>query len=50
MTRDAGAKRPGYSANSYLELLEENLLGIWEPDLTFMQDNAPIHTAKKIHK
>ncbi len=27
--------------------MEDNLLGIWEPGLIFMHDNAPIHTAKK---
>ena len=30
--------------------LKDNLLGIWEPDLIFMQDNAPIHKAKKVMK
>ena len=40
----------GYSANSYIEVLKDNLLGLWEPGLIFMQDNAPIHTAKKVIK
>ena len=30
------------------ELLSDNLLGIWQPGLIFMQDNAPIHKAKKV--
>ena len=38
----------GYSANSYREFLNDNLLGIWQPGLIFMQDNAPIHKAKKV--
>ena len=48
MARDSNARRQGYSATSYLQLLEENLLGIWEPGLTYMQDNAPIHKARKV--
>ena len=50
LARDFESKKMGYSANSYLEILEDNLLGIWEPHLTFMQDNAPIHKAKKVMK
>ena len=50
LCRDFEAKKMGYSANSYIEVLEDNLLGIWEPGLVFMQDNAPIHTAKKVKK
>ena len=49
-TRDATAKRGGYSATSYLQVLDDNLLGIYEPDLIYMQDNGPIHTAKKVKK
>ncbi len=36
--------------NSYIEVLEDNHKGIWEPGLTFIQDNAPINTAKKVEK
>ena len=50
LTRDSEAKRNGYSANSYIQVLDDNLLGIYEPGLIFMQDNAPIHTAKKVKK
>lgn len=50
LSRDPDAKRNGYSANSYIQVLEDNLLGIYEPGLTFMQDNAPIHAAKKVKK
>jgi hypothetical protein len=48
LSRDLEANRGGYSATSYLEILENNLFSIWEPGLEFMQDNAPIHTAGKI--
>ena len=48
LARDFTAKKMGYSANSYMELLNDNLLGIWQPGLIFMQDNAPIHKAKKV--
>ena len=50
LARDFEAKKHGYSANSYIEVLDDNLLGIWQPGLTFMQDNAPIHMAKKVTK
>ncbi|RFU28819.1 hypothetical protein B7463_g7528, partial [Scytalidium lignicola] len=39
-----------YTANSYLEVLEDQLLKIWEPGLIFMQDNALIHCANKTKK
>ncbi len=42
------SKKMGYSAKSYLQILDDNLKGIYEPGLIFMQDNAPIHTAKKV--
>lgn len=48
MERDVTAKKQEYSANSYLKILEDHLLFIWEPGLTFMHDNAPIHNAHKI--
>lgn len=50
MERDQDLKRQGYSANSYIKLLNEALPIIWEPGLKFMQDNAPIHKAKKVAK
>ena len=50
LDRDSESKKLGYSANSYLEILDNNLLGIWQPGLIFMQDNAPIHKAKKVIK
>ncbi len=50
VARDFESKKMGYSANLYLEILEDNVLGIWQPGLTFMQDSAPIHKAKKVMK
>lgn len=48
LERDFESKKQGYSANSYLDILESNLFSIWEPELEFMQDNAPIHSAHKV--
>jgi hypothetical protein len=45
MNRDEALKKQGYSARSYIEVLEDQLPTIWSPGLVFMQDNAPIHTA-----
>jgi DDE superfamily endonuclease len=47
MTRDESL-RGGYSANSYLEVLDEQISICFEPGRIFMQDNARIHTAKKV--
>ena len=52
MERDMASAKQGYSANSYLQTLEEGLLDITQDEdfleLIFMQDNARIHTAKKV--
>ena len=48
MERDLDAPKGGYSAQSYLKVLEDQLPGIWEPGLIYMQDNAPIHKARII--
>jgi hypothetical protein len=50
MTRDENSYQNGYSAASYLEILEENLFAIYSPEMSFMQDNAPIHIAQIIKK
>lgn len=50
MVRDPLAKRGGYSANSYLEVLEENIPKVYRRGMLFMQDNAPIHTAIKVRE
>ena len=38
----------GYSANSYINVLEHNLTQFYQPGQISMQDNAPIYTAKKV--
>ena len=50
MTRDLVVSKGGYSANSYIKILEENMLIIYEPGLLFMQDNTPIHTTRKVRE
>ena len=50
LASDFESKKLSYSANSYLEILDDNLLEIWQPGLIFIQDNAPIHKAKKVMK
>jgi len=48
LERDFESKKHGYSANSYLTLLEDLVLPNYTDGLIFMQDNAPIHTARKV--
>ena len=48
LERDWEAKKMGYSVNSYIDVLDQNLVGFYEPGQIFMQDNAPIHTAMKV--
>lgn len=48
MTRDEASPRGGYSANSYIDILDEQMPICYEPGRIFMQDNARIHTAKKV--
>lgn len=48
MDRDFESKKHGYSAQSYIEVLEDQLPKCWEPGLEFMQDNASIHTARVV--
>ncbi|KAM3066480.1 hypothetical protein ACMFMG_012227 [Clarireedia jacksonii] len=50
MDRDFESKKNGYSANSYLAVLDHNIESCWEPGLVFMQDNAPIHNARKVRQ
>jgi len=45
MKRDPLTKKNGYSVQSYVKILEDNLLGIWTPGLIFMHDNVSIHNA-----
>jgi len=46
--RDFESKKHGYSANSYTEVLDAELVGHWTEGLIFMQDNASIHIAHKV--
>jgi hypothetical protein len=49
LERDFEAKMHGYSARSYLHVLEEILPTVYDPtEHISMQDNARIHTAKNI--
>jgi Transposase/DDE superfamily endonuclease len=48
MINDPDAPHGGYSARSYIVTLEQGLLPIYDYRLTFMQDNAPIHTANAV--
>jgi transposase len=48
MERDEESRGGGYSANSYLQVLEQEIPKCFEPGRIFMQDNASIHTAKKV--
>jgi transposase len=48
MDRDFESKKYGYSANSYIEVLDAQVAKHYREDLIFMQDNAPIHKAHKV--
>ena len=50
MDRDPDSEKSGYTANSYLTVLRDQLPRIYEPGMTFMQDGVSIHTAKKVKK
>ena len=45
---DPNFKYGGVTASVYVELLEEYLPMIMDPDTIFMQDNAPIYTVRVI--
>ncbi|RFU28321.1 hypothetical protein B7463_g7998, partial [Scytalidium lignicola] len=48
LDRDFESKKFGYTANSYIKVIDDQLPKIWEPGLIFMQDNTPIHCANKV--
>jgi transposase len=50
MDRDPDSEKSGYTANSYIAVLNDQMPRIWEPSRISMQDNAKIHTAKIIKK
>ena len=50
MRRDPTARANGYTAKSYLTILQDGLLPIHKPDMIYQQDGAPTHTAKVSEK
>jgi DDE superfamily endonuclease len=50
MNRDKSSPKNEYSARSYLEVLDDQLPTIYSPGITFIQNNALIHTAEIIKK
>jgi len=51
MDRDFESKKHRYSANSYLEVLNAELLPAYQnndPSYIFQQDNAAIYTARQV--
>ena len=48
LERNFESKKYRYTANSYLALLKDLVVPNYTDDLIFIQDNAPIHTAKKV--
>ena len=50
LERDWESKKHGYTARSYIDVLEDQLPRIWEPGMVFMQDNALIHNANLTKK
>lgn len=47
MDRDEESPRGGCSADSYIEMIADQLPQFYRPDLWFMQDNFPLHTAQR---
>jgi hypothetical protein len=50
MERDKKSKGGEYSVNLYLKVLEQEILKCFIPGRVFMQNNASIHTTKKVQK
>jgi hypothetical protein len=48
LERDFESKKYGYTANSYIEVLEARVLEDYYDSLIFIQDNAPIHIVGKV--
>ncbi len=48
MERDFETKKHEYFAKFYVNVLKNNLSRIYQLGLIFMQNNAPIHTAKAV--
>ena len=47
MERDKESPGGGYTAGSYIKILDEKLLPAYHPGYIYQQDNARIHTAQK---
>jgi len=50
ITRDPESPKDGYSANLYLQVLEDQVLTIYKLGWRWQQDNASIHTVNKVFK
>ena len=50
MERDKESPKGGYSARSYIQILDDQIPRVYEPGFQFMQDNAPIHKSKLVAK
>ena len=50
LEQDFELKKHGYSAQSYLDVLEDQLPQCQVPSLVFIQDNASIHTARVVKR
>jgi hypothetical protein len=50
LERDEESPGGGYTAGSYIKILDENLLPAYYPGYMYQQDNARIHTAKRTQK
>lgn len=48
MQCDESSKKGGFSAKSITQALEEQVPQCWYPGRIWMQDNAPIHTARDV--
>ena len=46
MERDASSRKHGYTVVSYIRAIEQEIPRTYEPGMLFIQDNAPIHTAR----
>jgi len=50
MTRDPQSTKGGYSANSYVQMLQEQVPAIYQKGWYWQQDNASIHAARQVWK
>ena len=50
MERDKELPKGGYSAQSYIQILDDQIPQVYEPGFQFMQGNAPIYKSKPVAK